>query len=75
MEIDRYLSRTLFEADFRGSKALKSRYERKTAAELGFKEQWLQRAVTQDVGPLFICVPYAVSRALTTRAAQTKAKI
>ncbi len=49
MDIDRYLSRTIFVADFRGSKPLKGRYERKTAAELGFKEEWLQRAVAEDV--------------------------
>jgi hypothetical protein len=49
MDIDRYLSRTVFVADIRGSNPLKGRYERKTAAELGFKEEWLQRAVAEDV--------------------------
>lgn len=49
MNIDSNLSRTLFEADFRGVKALKGRYERKTAAEIGFKEEWLQRALAEDV--------------------------
>lgn len=49
MDIEGFLSRTVFVADFQGSKPLKRRYERKTAAELGFKEEWLQRAVAEDV--------------------------
>lgn len=49
MDIDGSLSQTVFVADVRGAKPLKGRYERKTAAEVGFKEEWLQRAVAQDI--------------------------
>lgn len=47
--MDRYLSRTIFNADFAGASALTGAYRRKNASDIGFKEDWLQRAIAENI--------------------------
>jgi hypothetical protein len=47
--MDRYLSRTVFDADFAGAKALTGTYGLKNASEIGFKEDWLQSAIAENI--------------------------
>src|SRR6266403_4726438 len=47
--MDRYLSRTVFGADFAGAKALTGCYKLKNASEIGFKEDWLQSAIAENI--------------------------
>jgi hypothetical protein len=47
--MDRYLSRTVFGADFAGAKALTGSYTMKNASEIGFKEDWLQKAIAENI--------------------------
>src|ERR1019366_542087 len=47
--MDRYLSRTVFGADFAGTKALTGSYTLKNASEIGFKEDWLQSAIAENI--------------------------
>ena len=47
--MDRYLSRTVFGADFLGTKALTESFQLKSASEIGFKEDWLQSAIAQNI--------------------------
>jgi hypothetical protein len=49
MEVDNYLSQTMFEVNLRGSHLIENRYERTTAMELGVKEEWFQRAVAEEL--------------------------
>jgi hypothetical protein len=45
----RYLSRTIFGADFAGAKAITGAYKQKNASDIGFKEDWLQRAIAENI--------------------------
>jgi hypothetical protein len=45
----RVLGRTLFSADFSGTKAITGSFTLNTAKEVGFKEDWLQRAIKEQV--------------------------
>jgi len=47
--MDRYLSKTVFGADFTGAKALTGTYNQKNASEIGFKEDWLQSAIAENI--------------------------
>lgn len=47
--MDRYLSPTLFAADFSGNESLtRTCYKLKSAKEVGFKEEWLKRAIAAN---------------------------
>lgn len=47
--MDRYLSKTVFGADFAGAKALTGTYKLKNASDIGFKEDWLQSAIAENI--------------------------
>jgi hypothetical protein len=47
--MDTYLSRTVFGADFAGAKALTGSYRLKNGSEIGFKEDWLQSAIAENI--------------------------
>jgi hypothetical protein len=47
--MERYLSPIIFAADFAGAKTLTDSYRLVTALEAGFKENWLQRAIAENV--------------------------
>ena len=47
--MDKGLSRTIFGADFTGAKALAGSYRLKVASEIGFKEDWLQSAIAENI--------------------------
>jgi hypothetical protein len=47
--MDKGLSRTIFGADFTGAKALTGSYRLKNASEIGFKEDWLQSAIAENI--------------------------
>ncbi len=50
---EKYLSPTIFRADFVGAKALARSYRLVTARQAGFKEGWLQRAIAENVELVF----------------------
>jgi hypothetical protein len=47
--VDSYLSRTVFGVDFAAPKALTRCYKLKNASEIGFKENWLQSAIAENI--------------------------
>jgi hypothetical protein len=47
--VDRYISRTIFGAHFAGVKAVTGFHRLKNASEIGFKENWLQSVIAENI--------------------------